>query len=371
LRGAVNVFREHETVLQWGAVAATGAAALWDMDAFQAIIARQVQLARGAGTLALLATALEGAGIVVTWSGDFTEAASLVAEADAVRGATGISISPYGGLLLEAYRGREIDALELVQRTIDNATASGEGLGVQYAHWAAAVLFNGLGRYEEALFAARQASEATPELFVADWALVEEVEAGIRSGNAAVAAEAVERLADDTSATESDWALGVVARSQALVREGEAAEALYVEAIARLGRTPLRPELARAHLLYGEWLRREGRRVDARDQLRTAHDQLGAIGMEAFAERARRELAATGEKVRKRSDETRDDLTPQENQIARLARDGLSNPEIGAMLYLSSRTVEWHLRKVFAKLGISSRRQLRGALPESQTLATV
>jgi DNA-binding CsgD family transcriptional regulator len=237
-------------------------------------------------------------------------------------------------------------------------------LGIQYACWATAILENSLGRYQDALVAAGQASNDTPELFVSDWALVELVEASARTGHDGLAVDAAERLVDATSASGSDWALGVAARSRALVSQGQRAEASYVEAIDRLGRTRLRPEIGRAHLLYGEWLRREGRRVDAREQLRKAHDLFLAIGMEAFAERCRRELIATGEKVRKRSVESPDELTPQEEQIARLARDGFSNPEIGAQLFISSRTVEWHLRKVFAKLDIGSRRQLRTAMPK-------
>jgi DNA-binding NarL/FixJ family response regulator len=203
------------------------------------------------------------------------------------------------------------------------AAAKGEGLGVQYAQWATAVLCNGLGRYGDALDAARQASRKTPELFIADWALIEEVEAAVRSGDAGHAAEAVDRLTGALAATDADWARGVAARAHALMSGGDAAELPYAEAILRLGRTPLRPEIARAHLLYGEWLRREGRRLDARD-----------------------------------------DLTPQEQEIARLARDGLSNPEIASRLFLSSRTVEWHLREVFTKLGIASRRELQGTLPD-------
>jgi ATP/maltotriose-dependent transcriptional regulator MalT len=206
---------------------------------------------------------------------------------------------------------------------------------------------------------------------VSVWALPELVEATARVGDTRLAREALERLAATTQPAGTDFALGIEARSRALVSDGATAEELYREAIDRLGRTQLRPELARAQLLYGEWLRRQGRRVDAREQLRTAHDLLVAVGMEAFAERARRELVATGEKVRQRSPETHEELTAQEGQIARLARDGLSNPEIGARLFLSARTVEWHLRKVFTKLGISSRRQLRAALPDgARTLAS-
>jgi DNA-binding CsgD family transcriptional regulator len=224
---------------------------------------------------------------------------------------------------------------------------------------------NGLGRYDEALVAAVEATESAPQIFIATWALSELIEAASRTGNAEQARNALARLGEQTEASDADWALGVFAHARALLSEGDAAERLYREAVDCLGRTRLRPHLARAHLLYGEWLRREGRRADGRGQLRTAHEAFVAIGMEAFAERARRELVATGETVRKRTDQTRDQLTPQEEQIARLARQGLSNPEIGAQLYLSPRTVEWHLRKVFAKLGISSRRQLRAALPQT------
>jgi DNA-binding CsgD family transcriptional regulator len=287
----------------------------------------------------------------------------VVAEADAVTVATCTRIAPYGGMLLASYQGREAEASALLTTTIENATARGEGVGVQFARWSSAILFNGLGRYAEALVAARQASDAAPELFLSHWALAELVEACVRTGNTNLGAEALERLIEVTSATDADWGLGIVARSRALVREDEAAEALYREAITRLGRTPLRPELARAHLVYGEWLRRENRRVDARKELRTAYDLFSGFGADAFAERSRRELLATGEKVRKRTDETRGQLTAQEEQIARLAADGETNQEIGAQLFLSPRTVEWHLHKVFTKLGVGSRMHLRDALP--------
>ena len=236
--------------------------------------------------------------------------------------------------------------------------------GQPHAQWAAAVLYNGLARYEEAASAARQAAGSTFDPWISMWALPELVEAAARVGDAELARDALARLAETTQPCGTDLALGIEARCRALLSDGAAADVLYREAIDRLGRTRLRPELARAHLLYGEWLRREGRRVDAREQLRTAHDMLAAIGMAAFAERARRELIATGETVRKRSIETVTTLTAQEAYIARLARDGLTNPEIGARLFLSARTVEWHLRKIFTKLGIGSRRELRAALAQ-------
>jgi ATP/maltotriose-dependent transcriptional regulator MalT len=268
---------------------------------------------------------------------------------------------------LVGFRGREAEASPLIERILTGAAASGQGTAVQYAHWAKSVLMNGLGRYEEALAAAVAATGGTPQIFIAAWALSELIEAATRSGDPEHATDALARLSEHAEASDADWAAGIHAHSRALLSEGEAAERSYREAIDRLRRTRLRPHLARAHLLYGEWLRREHRRVDARTQLRTAHELFQAIGMEAFAERARAELHATGERVRKRVAETRDELTPQERQIARFARDGLSNPEIGAQLFLSPRTVEWHLRKVFAKLGIQSRHQLVSALPVSES----
>jgi DNA-binding CsgD family transcriptional regulator len=264
-------------------------------------------------------------------------------------------------MLLAALRGNQAEVAPLIEATLAAAEAGGQGGAATQAHWAAAILHNGLGRYADALAAAKQATQDA-HLWVATWALPELIEAAVRTGSTHAAPAALERLAETTQAGGTDFGLGLEARSRALLSRGDAAEGWYREAIDRLGRTRLRPDLARAHLLYGEWLRREGRRADARGQLRTAHDWFAAMGMEAFAERAGRELIATGEKVRQRSAETRDRLTPQEEQIARLARDGRTSPEIGAELFLSARTVEWHLGKVFTKLGIGSRRELHAAL---------
>jgi ATP/maltotriose-dependent transcriptional regulator MalT len=237
------------------------------------------------------------------------------------------------------------------------------------AHWAAAVLYNGLGRYEEAMSAAQEVTSNPYEPWVSTFALPELVEAAARAGHAGVARVALEQLAAVTQPCGNDVALGIEARCRALLSDGELAESLYREAIDRLGRTRLRPELARAHLVYGEWLRREGRVPEARERLRAAEEMFAEIGTEAFAERARGELVAAGAKLRQHRLEPREDLTPQEEQIARLARDGLSNPEIGTQLFLSPRTVEWHLHKVFGKLGIDSRKELRAALPPAMHTA--
>jgi len=354
-----------EEVLRWGWLATAAAVWLWDFDSCLAIATREVQIARESGALEVLAIGVNVLGQATSLAGDFASSAALAAEADSVTEATGTLVAPYGALVLAGLRGREEEGSELIQTTIREATAGGQGTAVQYAHWANSVLMNSLGRYEEARAAAIEASEDTPELFVSMWSLSELIEASVRSGDAEGAARALTRLEEHTDASESDWALGVRARSRALLSDSDAAESLHLEAIERLGRTQLLPDFARARLLYGEWLRRENRRSDAREQLRLAFEAFLGMGAEAFADRARHELLATGEKVRSRRDETRDQLTPQEEQIARLARHGLTNPEIGAQLFLSPRTVEWHLRKVFTKLGISSRRQLRSALPDS------
>ncbi|MGZ6638556.1 MAG: LuxR C-terminal-related transcriptional regulator, partial [Solirubrobacteraceae bacterium] len=356
-----------EDVLQWGWAATAASDAVWDHESTHAISARHVRLARNAGALSELPIHLSALGLSSAWIGDFAAAASLVAEIDSVSATTGSRIAPYTLLRLRALQGREGEAAALIASSLEQAAVGGQGLAAANGHWAAAVLYNGLGRYEEAAAAARQATSNAFEPWFSMWALPELIEAATRIGDTELARDALKRLVKTTEPSGIDLALGIEARCRALVSDGETAELLYQDAIVRLGRTRLRTELARAHLLYGEWLRREGRRVDARTQLRTAHDMFETIGMEGFAERARKELAATGERPRRRNPETRNDLTSQEDQIARLARDGLSNPEIGARLFLSPRTVEWHLRNVFNKLGVRSRRELGDALPSSDT----
>ena len=354
-----------EEVLRWGWLATAAGVMVWDYETCLAVAKRGVELAREAGALTVLAVSTNVMAQATTLGGQFRMATSLVAEADAVTEATGAQVAPYGALVLAGLQGHESLATGLIDATIEEFTAGGQGTAVQYARWARAVLLNGLGRYQEAIVAAQEASDDTPELFVSVWAASELLEAASRCDEADLARHALDRIVAATAVAPGDWASGVAARSRALLSDGDSADALYREAIGRLGRTRLRPELARAYLLYGEWLRRENRRADARAQLRTAHDLFAAIGMQGFADRTRGELLATGGKVRKRTVETRDELTAQESQIARLARDGLSNPEIGARLFLSPRTVEWHLHKVFSKLGIRSRRQLARALPAS------
>jgi DNA-binding CsgD family transcriptional regulator len=360
-----------EDVLRWGWLAYAASAAVWDVEGMRTISARQAQLARAVGALAELPLYLNALCITITWMGDFRGAASLIAEIHSVAAATGSSIDPSVELRLLSLRGREAEASAAIADAIEQAKTKGRGLAASYAHWAAAVLQNGIARYEKAASSAREATSDTVFPWPTMWALPELVEAASRAGDAELARGALDQLSKTTQPCATDVALGIEARCRALLSDGAVADDLYREAIDRLSRTPVRPDLARAHLLYGEWLRREGRRTDAREELHTAYVMFDAIGMEAFAERTRMELLATGLKVRKRDDETRDQLTPQEEQIARLAGDGLSNPDIGAMLFLSRRTVEWHLHKVFEKLDISSRKELGEALAEQVQPAAI
>ncbi|MEU5595927.1 AAA family ATPase [Streptomyces sp. NPDC020298] len=359
----LEAFREeaipYQEALRWLWLASVLAADLWDDERWHLVATRHVTISREAGALSALPDALDSLAHMHLLTGELTAAASLVEEVGTVCAATGSSPARVGPLGLAAWRGRERETRTLIDAIMNEAVPRGQGAAVTVAHWYHAVLCNGLGQYADALTAAREAAAHPQEFASPQWGLVELVEAAARSGSPEPAADALERLSETTQASGTDWALGVEARSRALLSKGEAAERLYREAIERLDRTRVRVELARAQLLYGEWLRRENRRVDARAPLTVAHEMFSRIGAEAFAGRARRELQATGAKVRNHTFTTRTALTPQEAQIARLAGAGLTNPEIGAQLFISPHTVEWHLRKVFSKLGISSRREIR------------
>ncbi|KHL16067.1 regulatory LuxR family protein [Mumia flava] len=354
-----------EDVLRWGWLATAAAVMAWDYDTCRSVTSREVTAAREAGALTVLPVGANVLAQAEALGGDFTRAASLVAEAEAVTEATGTRVAPYGALVLAGMRGRESEAVTLIGRTIDDATAGRQGIAIQYARWSAAMLYNGRGEHDRALPYAQAAADDTPELFVSSWATSELVESAVRSSRHDLAREAYERLAEATDAAGGDWALGIQARARALLTGGADAEPAYREAAERLARTSLRPELARAHLLYGEWLRSAGRRDDARVELRRALELFTDIRMEAFEERARQELASAGERTVARSSEGREELSAQEAQIAKLAASGHSNPEIGAQLFVSPRTVEWHLHKVFRKLGVTSRKELASAYSEA------
>jgi DNA-binding CsgD family transcriptional regulator len=367
---ALRAFR-HEPLsedeeLRWLWLACHIAREVGDDAAWDELTARQLQLARQAGAFALLPVALDNRFSVELLSGRLAVATSLAAEADAVVEATGSQLIRRSRIALASWRGRDAEAHALTEAHRQEVLRRGEGLWLTANDWGTAVLYNGLGRYDDALAVLEPAVGGTG---LSMWVASEFVEAAVRSGKTERAAGPLARLTEIAEANGTDWSLGIRAARAALLAEGAAAEDLYREAIERLSRTRILVAQARAHLLYGEWLRREHRRVDAREHLRVAHEMFADMGNGAFSERARRELLATGETVRKRTVETLDDLTPQETQIGRLAADGFTNPEIGAQLFLSPRTVEWHLRKVFGKLGISSRRELRTALPDVRTAA--
>jgi DNA-binding CsgD family transcriptional regulator len=346
-----------QDALRWLWLGSVLASDQWDDERWHAVATRHVTIARAAGALSELPRALDSLAFMHFIMGQTTPATSLFEEVRTVCAAIGSSPARIGPLVLAAWGGREGEARTLIDAMMSEAVPRGQGAAVTVAHWLHAVLCNGLGHYEEALAAAQAAAEHQEE-FGARRGLVELVEAAARSGATESGTDALGRLVESTRASGTNWALGVEARSRALMTEGDAAERFYREAIKRLARTRVRVELARAHLVYGEWLRRENRRLDARGHLRTAHEMFSHMGIEAFAERARRELVATGGTAHRRPEEARGMLTPQEAQIAQLAREGLSNPEIGARLFLSPRTVQYHLGKVFTKLDITSRNQL-------------
>ena len=369
LKVALRTFRDErlseEDELRWLWLAGRVARALADDEAWDELTARHLALARRAGAFSALPVALTDRALVELFSGRIGVAMSLAAESDAVVEATGSHLTLRTSIVLANWRGRDAEAVALIEARRQDVQRRGEGLWLAANDWGSAIRFNGLGRYGEALAAAEPAAGAARGLGPPILLLAELIEAAARSGQAERALGPLAQLAQIALAAGTDWALGTHARVAAMLAEGATAERLYREAIERLSHVKTLATLARAHLLYGEWLRREHRRVDAREQLRVAYTMLSEMGMEAFAERARRELLATGETVRKRTVETLDELTAQEVQVARLAADGQTNPEIGAQLFLSPRTVEWHLTKVFGKLGITSRKQLRSALSDA------
>jgi DNA-binding NarL/FixJ family response regulator len=370
LKRAVQAFRDGDVAdadgIRWLWLATHAAHDVWDDESWDVLTTRQLHVVRVSGALAMLPIGLNARVGLQLQAGALAQAARLVEESEAVAAAIGSRLPRYAAIALAAWRGRTEDAQVMIAGAVDGAADRGEGMGLSIIRNAEAVLHNGQGRYEEALEAASDAVAHPPELGFAILALPELVEAAVRAGNLEKAAQALRRLSKTTHASATEWALGIEAQSRALVSRGETAEVHYVEAIERLGRTRVRIGLARAHLLYGEWLRREHRRMDARQHLHAAHDMLAAMGADAFAERARLELLATGETARKRAVDSGGDLTAQEDRIARLARDGHSNPEIGAQLFISSRTVEYHLGKVFAKLQIHSRSELDRVLARSE-----
>ncbi len=362
LKEALRRYRAQPAELNWLSVSYSMVAMdLWDDEAWFELAAGQVRLARANGTLSWLPFALDYLAEIHVQAGELSKAAALLMERERVEPGTREATLPYVPLLLAAWRGDAPGAADLVEGMTRGASDRGEGAALTYRDYAQAVLYNGLGNYGLAAEAAHGAS-AVDEIVISPWALCELVEAAARSDQHERARAAADQLSQLAVASASNWARGAAARARALVSGGRAAEEAYREAIELLGSTRMATHLARAHLVYGEWLRREKRRIDARDQLRSAFEAFASMDAKAFAERARRELQATGEKVRKRSDDTRTDLTPQEEEIAQLAREGATNQEIAAQLFIGHRTVEWHLGKVFAKLNISSRLELDQAL---------
>lgn len=370
LTQALRAFRDEPTgqdALPWFPLMCRLAHDAWDLECWDVLSSRFVELAREAGALSVLPIALLSRTANRLFAGEFTGAARMIEEAERFASATGRrDVAPYGTVVLNAWRGDEAAVTQVVDQNGDLMVQRGEGQWLTATEWSLAVLYNGLGRYDEAFAAAEQAAAEHDELGLSAWASVELVEAAARSGRQGRAIEAVDRFTEVARSCGTSWASGSLACARALVAGGDEAEPSYLEAIAHLEEAGAGAMLARSRLLYGEWLRREQRRVDARAQLRIASESLDDMGAAAFAERAHRELVATGETARKRRNDTRQDLTGQEAQIGQLAADGHTNSEIGTLLYISPRTVEWHLRKIYSKLGISSRRELRRALPPSR-----
>jgi DNA-binding CsgD family transcriptional regulator len=372
LMEAVAAFRTEavapEDGLGWLPLVCRMAHTTWDFDAWSELSALLVEMGRGTGALAVLPSSLLLRSSNLAFAGDLRGADSLVAEANAIGEATGSSFfAHYGALVLEPFKGRESSTFQAIEALTQDSLLQDEGKVTTATQWALAVLYNGLGRYEEAYVSAERGCENPQELGLSLQSRVELVEAAVRLGRTTTAAEAVRTIEEMAQVSRTTWALGISAATRALVSDGRAAEDLHREAIELLDRTQARMDSARARLRHGEWLRSEGRPADARERLSEAHEMLSEAGAEAFAERARRELQAAGAKVRKRASVAPAVLTPKEVEIARLAEEGFTNPEIGARLFLSPHTVDWHLRKVFAKLGISSRKEISSVRPEGMT----
>ena len=354
---AIEVMTSPTEQLRWMWAATVAALHLWDDEGWQRLSDRHLQLVRETGALGDLVTALGHRGQMHVFAGELALAASHEEAIQEATELTGSPVAPYHAVGLVAMRGREPEARQFFDEARAEVMRRGEGAGLSFIDWADSVLHNGLGRYADALEAARRVVGHT-ELVTSNWAMPELIEAAVRVGAFELAAEMNGCLSERCRASGTDWALGVAARSHALVAEDGRPGDLYVEAIERLGRTRVAVDLARAHLLYGEWLRRQRRRLDARNELRTAHEMFTGFGMEAFAERARVELLAGGERARKRTLETLNQLTPQESQVARLAAQGMTNKEIAAQLFITASTVDYHLHKAFRKLDVKSRTQL-------------
>ena len=370
LKQAIRAFRADDLAvgerLRWSWVAGGTAGFMWDHNSWDVLTAREERLARDVGALTVLPITLSTRTGVCVFAGDLAEAAFLIDQVQVVTDASDNRRLPNAALMVAAFRGDEREARQLIEGMARDSSARGEGLALAVGSWATAVLCNGLGQYEDAFRAATEALKDPNDLWYSGWATVELVEAASRTGHTEQARPAFERLAESTDASGTDWALAVQARCRALLSDAEEAESLYQEAVERLLPTRLRLDVARTRLLYGEWLRRQRRRRDAREQLRAAHELFSEFGMSGFADRAATELQATGERVRKRSFDTRDDLTPQEARISALAAQGATNQEIAGQMFISPATVEYHLSKVYRKLGIRSRTQLANALPDSQ-----
>jgi DNA-binding CsgD family transcriptional regulator len=366
LRTALDAFRSVEELsardVRWLWLACRLAQELWDDELWDVLATSGVRVARETGALSVLPIALTYRAALHVHEGAFARAAALSDEVDAITVATNRAPVKYGALMLAAWRGNVAEGLELIEDLTIGVRERGEGMALGINDWAAALLYNANGRHAEALAAAQRGCEHD-DVGLSAWSLVEVIEADVRCGATDAGSVALDRLSARTRASGTEWALGIEACSRALVSDSQDAEPLYREAVERLDRSRGMIHATRARLLYGEWLRREKRRADAREQLRVAYERFSRIGANAFAERARGELLATGGTVRKRRVDTTDDLTPQEKQIAQLARDGLSNPDIGARLFLSPRTIEFHLHKVYTKLNIRSRQELPSVLP--------